>query len=144
MNILKLLGVVVGIHVVAYLVIAQPGCRSTATKPAPASTAIAPAAQPVPPGELQSSGELSPISLNLPLAQAPAGDRFAPTRPGTAAAAAESTPAKTYTVRKGDNLTKIAAAQRVSGGWRAIYNANRATIGANPNRILPGMVLVLP
>ena len=110
MNILKLLGVVVGIHVVAYLVIAQPGCRSTATKPAPASTASAPAARPVSSGELQPSGELSPISLNLPFAQAPApaGDRFAPTRPGTAAAAAESTPAKTYTVKKGDSLYTIA------------------------------------
>jgi LysM repeat protein len=110
MNILKLLGVVVGIHVVAYLVIAQPGCRSTATKPATSSTAIAPAARSVPSGELQPSGELSPISLNLPFAQAPApaGDRFAPTRPGTEAAAAESTPAKTYTVKKGDSLYTIA------------------------------------
>jgi len=106
MNILKLLGVVVGIHVVAYLVIAQPGCRSTATKPATASTAIAPAAQSVPSGELQPSGD---ISLNLPFAQAPApaGDRFAPTRPGSEAAA-ESTPAKTYTVKKGDSLYTIA------------------------------------
>ncbi len=50
-----------------------------------------------------------------------------------------------YQVRKGDNLRSIA--QRFYGktiGWRKIYNANKATIGANPNRIMPGQRLLIP
>jgi nucleoid-associated protein YgaU len=52
--------------------------------------------------------------------------------------------ARTYTVVKGDNLAKIA--QRFYGkqDWQRIYNANRATIGPDPNKIYPGQVLVIP
>lgn len=109
MNILKVLGVVLGIHVVAYLVIAQPGCRSTTAKPAAASTASAPAAaQPAPAAVAQPVDQYEPVALNLPFAQAPApgGERFAPTRPG--AEQPEPTPAKTYTVQKGDSFYTIA------------------------------------
>ncbi len=50
----------------------------------------------------------------------------------------------TYTVMHGDNLSGIAAKLHITGGWPALYSNNKAVIGPNPNRILPGMVLVLP
>jgi resuscitation-promoting factor RpfA len=50
---------------------------------------------------------------------------------------------KHYTVKSGDTLAKIAAAQHVKGGWRALYQLNRAQLGGNPNLIFPGQRLSL-
>ena len=67
----------------------------------------------------------------------PAGGGFAGDGP------AQSPGPATYTVQAGDTLSGIA--QKLGlGGWQALYDANRATIGANPNVIKPGQVLVLP
>lgn len=44
-----------------------------------------------------------------------------------------------YTVKKGDNLTKIANAHNTT--WQTIYQKNRAKIGNNPNFIKIGMKL---
>ena len=63
------------------------------------------------------------------------------TAPSAPAGAAE----ETYTVKKGDSLSKIA--KRVYGDaqqWRRIYEANRAVIGDNPDLIHPGQALKLP
>lgn len=47
-----------------------------------------------------------------------------------------------YTVKAGDSLTKIAHAVYVdSDKWSDIYNANKETIGKNPNLIYAGQVL---
>ncbi|SOB82366.1 LysM peptidoglycan-binding domain-containing protein [Streptomyces sp. 1331.2] len=48
-----------------------------------------------------------------------------------------------YTVRSGDTLSTIAAAQGVSGGWQELYAQNHATVGGDPDLILPGQVLHL-
>lgn len=48
---------------------------------------------------------------------------------------------RTYTVKSGDNLTKIGRMFGVS--WQAIYNANRNKI-RNPNLIYPNQVLIIP
>ncbi|MEW2631755.1 transglycosylase family protein [Streptomyces sp. NPDC048389] len=48
-----------------------------------------------------------------------------------------------YTVRPGDNLCDIAAAQEVPGGWPALYEANEETVGSDPDLILPGQTLDL-
>jgi nucleoid-associated protein YgaU len=58
---------------------------------------------------------------------------------GTAPAAAAR-----YVVQPGDTLSGIAGALTVPGGWQALYAANRPRIGADPNVIHPGTVLVLP
>lgn len=58
-----------------------------------------------------------------------------------------STPAptgRTHTVAAGETLAAIAAAEQVPGGAHALYEKNRAVIGANPDHIYPGLVLALP
>ncbi|WP_406180557.1 transglycosylase family protein [Streptomyces canus] len=51
--------------------------------------------------------------------------------------------AEMYTVVRGDSLSRIADARKVRGGWRGLYAANRRTIGADPDLILPGQRLKL-
>ncbi|MFJ2897620.1 transglycosylase family protein [Streptomyces sp. NPDC087218] len=48
-----------------------------------------------------------------------------------------------YTVRPGDNLWAIADAQKVPGGWAALYEANKDEVGSDPDLILPGQRLDL-
>lgn len=45
----------------------------------------------------------------------------------------------TYTVQKGDNLSKIA--NKYGTTWQTIYNNNRSIIGNNPNYIKAGQIL---
>jgi nucleoid-associated protein YgaU len=66
------------------------------------------------------------------------GSSTAPSAPDRAGAE------RTYTVKKGDSLSKIA--KRVYGDaqqWRKIHEANRDIID-NPDLIHPGQVLKLP
>ncbi|MFQ5863700.1 MAG: LysM peptidoglycan-binding domain-containing protein [bacterium] len=52
-----------------------------------------------------------------------------------------------YLVGKGDNLAKIAGSMDVLGDptkWRAIYDANKDTVGDDPSLIYPYTVLVIP
>jgi hypothetical protein len=51
--------------------------------------------------------------------------------------------AGTYTVRAGDTLASIADSRDVSGGWRALYDANKKAIGSDPNQISAGQTLRL-
>ncbi|MFD9316299.1 LysM peptidoglycan-binding domain-containing M23 family metallopeptidase [Streptomyces sp. NPDC060053] len=57
--------------------------------------------------------------------------------------AATATTAKTYTVRSGDYLSKIADDQNVSGGWQKLYQDNRQAVGGDPSLIHPGLKLSL-
>ncbi|MES5817860.1 transglycosylase family protein [Streptomyces sp. RG80] len=51
--------------------------------------------------------------------------------------------AEMYTVVHGDSLSGIADREKVKGGWQRLYAANRKTIGADPDLILPGQRLSL-
>ena len=52
---------------------------------------------------------------------------------------------ETYTVQKGDSLSKIAKHHLGdANAWRRIYEANKATIGDNPDKIFPGQKLKIP
>ncbi|MFF6803819.1 transglycosylase family protein [Streptomyces sp. NPDC012616] len=51
--------------------------------------------------------------------------------------------AQMYTVVRGDTLSGIADDEDVRGGWQGLYAANRTTIGADPDLILPGQRLSL-
>lgn len=70
----------------------------------------------------------------------------------TPPAAPRATDAGRYVVRAGDCLWRIAAQrlgpgatnQAIDSAWRAIYAANRAAVGDDPNLIHPGLVLTLP
>ncbi|WP_338702481.1 LysM peptidoglycan-binding domain-containing M23 family metallopeptidase [Streptomyces sp. Q6] len=62
---------------------------------------------------------------------------------GATGAHAATAEAKTYTVKAGDTLSKIAAAQDVDGGWQQLYQANKAAIGSDAALIKPGTKLTL-
>jgi len=50
-----------------------------------------------------------------------------------------------YVVKSGDSLSKIAKDVYDNGGlYNKIYEANKATIGDNPNAIKPGQKLTIP
>ncbi|MFD5813687.1 transglycosylase family protein [Streptomyces sp. NPDC127038] len=51
--------------------------------------------------------------------------------------------AEMYTVVRGDTLSGIADSRHVQGGWHGLYEANRTTVGADPDLILPGQRLAL-
>ncbi|KOG29306.1 M23 family metallopeptidase [Streptomyces resistomycificus] len=57
--------------------------------------------------------------------------------------AAQASGVKTYSVRAGDYLAKIADEQNVSGGWRKLYSDNREAVGADPSLIHPGLKLTI-
>jgi len=50
---------------------------------------------------------------------------------------------KTYTVRSGDTLSKIAAKLHTHGGWQRLADANASSV-PNPDLIFPGQKLHLP
>lgn len=118
MNVLRIFGIVVAVHALAFLLImANPGC-STKSK-SPASVAAAPAA---PASDTGSSPFISAPAaagdqggLNFDPNAVAGASRFSPTRPNTPAASAvtsepvaDVTPASTITVGKGDSLWSIA------------------------------------
>ncbi|MGW7063452.1 transglycosylase family protein [Streptomyces sp. NPDC054904] len=51
---------------------------------------------------------------------------------------------RTHVVRPGDTLAGIAGKHRVPGGWRALHEANRATLGERPQHLTVGTLLTLP
>ncbi|WP_427918426.1 M23 family metallopeptidase [Streptomyces sp. cg40] len=59
------------------------------------------------------------------------------------AATAKTEGVKTYSVKAGDWLAKIAEDQDVTGGWKKIYQDNREAIGSDPSLIHPGLKLSL-
>jgi LysM repeat protein len=50
---------------------------------------------------------------------------------------------KTYRVKSGDTLSKIAHRLHVDGGWKALFKANRSHL-SNPNVLRVGQLLQLP
>jgi nucleoid-associated protein YgaU len=116
---------------------AKLGLRGGAVAPQSASVARAPAAA------------KAPVAAKAPAAKAPAAkapaQKAAPKAAAPAArhAAPVALSGKTYTVKSGDSLSKIAAQLGVAGGWQQLADANTATI-SNPNLVFPGQVLRLP
>ncbi|WP_053912874.1 LysM peptidoglycan-binding domain-containing M23 family metallopeptidase [Streptomyces sp. SCSIO 75703] len=66
---------------------------------------------------------------SVPAAAKPAGEKDSASR--------------TYTVKRGDHLSKIAVEQHVSGGWKKLYADNREAVGSDPSLIHPGLKLTL-
>jgi len=82
----------------------------------------------------------------------PLPDRTTGCLPTSAPPPAPTAPSAAHRVRPGESLWIIAArslpanasAARVDATWRRLYAANRATVGADPDLLLPGTVLRLP
>lgn len=75
----------------------------------------------------------------------PPGPVASPTANPAVARPSPSAVARQYTVRAGDTLQTIA--RTVYGNsqeWQRIYDANRSTIGPNPDALRAGMVLQIP
>ncbi len=84
-------------------------------------------------GESQSSGGAAP-------AKAPAASAASAATGGGASGGGT-----TYTVKKGDNLWTLAKKLYGSGAdYSKIYEANKDTIGKNPNLIYPGQTFTIP
>jgi LysM repeat protein len=130
MKILKVFGIVVGIHVFALILIfANPGCSST-TKPTPAdttanadTTAASSPVVSVPVADSSTATDLGPTPIvPAPMDYSGASVRFTPTRPGSSAATAvqgpkpvtDVIPVSTYTVTRGDSLWSIAKKHHIS------------------------------
>ncbi|MFC8517340.1 peptidoglycan DD-metalloendopeptidase family protein [Streptomyces sp. NPDC057257] len=57
--------------------------------------------------------------------------------------AADNAGVRTYSVRVGDYLSKIADEQNVTGGWKKLYADNRQAVGDDPSLIHPGLKLTI-
>jgi nucleoid-associated protein YgaU len=70
---------------------------------------------------------------------------FSDVQGGSSSTAPKAQPQEqTYTVKKGDSLSKIAMALYGSAGkWKVIYEANKDSI-KNPDLIYPGQVFRIP
>ena len=110
--------------------------------PAPAQRTAA-TQQQVSPAPQQQSTKAAPKAV-APKAAAPKATvtRTAPSNTAAANTGAGNTAAGNYTVKSGDTLSKIAAAQGVSGGYQAIFALNQDKI-QNVNLIFPGQRLRL-
>ncbi|MEU0679204.1 MULTISPECIES: M23 family metallopeptidase [Streptomyces] len=60
---------------------------------------------------------------------------------GQQAKAEKGDDTRTYTVKAGDYLAKIAEAEHVDGGWKQLYADNREAVGDDPSLIHPGLKL---
>lgn len=160
MKILKIFGIVVGIHLFALILIfANPGCSST-TKPtrpsgdtdsksAPAPVVSLPATTPAATTATEPTSSAISFNPNAPAAPAPAastGERFVPTRPNTPVAGAllsepvgDVVPASSYTVKSGDNLWTIARKNNITVAQLTAANS----LSANAS-LRPGQKLVIP
>ncbi|CAM5568414.1 Peptidoglycan DD-metalloendopeptidase family protein OS=Streptomyces tendae OX=1932 GN=GUR47_02685 PE=4 SV=1 [Streptomyces tendae] len=58
-----------------------------------------------------------------------------------ASGAEKNSDSRTYTVKSGDYLSKIADEQHVDGGWKKLYADNREAVGSDPSLIHPGLKL---
>jgi len=123
---------------------AAPSTRTVPTGPAATPTRTVPSAPP----SVRSAPRVVAPSVVGQSTRATDGAGDADADDSTAAAPRATTPsrgsaaARSYVVRSGDTLAKIAAAHQVRGGYQAIFALNRGTI-KNVNLIYPGETLTL-
>lgn len=97
-------------------------------------------------------GHPAPASPSVSAPRLPASSLPAPALPATARRSAPGAADPTVTVRPGDSLWRIAAAHlppgasaaRIAAAWPRWYAANRRTVGADPDLLLPGQPLRVP
>ncbi len=168
MKILKIFGIVAGIHLFALVVIfANPGCSSTAKRPPQPADTAAPVITAAPAGTPSASASPyytsggaepgAPSSVNFS-PETPASSsgsttapdiRFTPTRPGTPVAGTlateavgDVTPVSTHTVQAGDNLGGIARKHGVTIAQLTAANnlTTKSTLKVGQKLIVPAKV----
>ncbi|SOE32219.1 M23 family metallopeptidase [Streptomyces sp. OK228] len=86
-------------------------------------------------------------ALALPLMGAAGAHAMTPTAAISSTpektATTSTAPVKTYSVKVGDWLARIAERQHLSGGWQKLYSDNRQAIGSDPSLIHPGLKLTI-
>ncbi|QMU76165.1 LysM peptidoglycan-binding domain-containing protein [Streptacidiphilus sp. PB12-B1b] len=122
----------------------MPSDSPTTTHPATAvRTAVSPHATTPPPAVAPHAAVVpqvaEPHTVTAPHAAEPHAAAAPLAAPRPAARSAGE-----VTVHPGDSLSAIAEEYHVPGGWPALYDANRARIGADPDLIHPGEQLALP
>jgi nucleoid-associated protein YgaU len=50
---------------------------------------------------------------------------------------------RVHVVKPGETLSSIATRYRVKGGWKALYKANKQMVGAHPDRLNTGTMLLI-
>jgi len=139
MKILKIFGLVVGIHAAVFLfVIAIPGCRSTGGATAgnaPAAPAAVPGVAPAP-FNPDAPAQARPVRPDAPVAVAPMPPAASVATPSVAPA---PPPAETYAVKSGDSLWSIAQKNNLTVA--ALAAANRLAPDA---RLSLGQKLTIP
>jgi nucleoid-associated protein YgaU len=89
---------------------------------------------------LTNEGDKKPVEAAKPAAGGASTDFF-----GNSTDDKTTTAGDSYTVVSGDSLSKIAKNHYGDAAkWHQIYEANKATIGSNPDKIEIGQVLTLP
>lgn len=83
------------------------------------------------------------VPAEVPATAAVAPLESAPVESAPRHAAAVPLSGETYTLEKGDTLSKVAEKLNITGGWQALADANLDTLG-DPNLVFEGQVLQLP
>ncbi|GAB2964390.1 hypothetical protein GCM10027048_37290 [Hymenobacter coalescens] len=92
---------------------------------------------------LSDKGEKKPVQPTQP--QTGSATDFFGNKAQPAAAQPAAAQGESYTVVSGDSLSKIAKNHYGDASkWHQIYDANKSTIGSNPDHIEVGQVLKLP
>lgn len=166
MKILKIFGIVVGIHIFALILIfANPGCSVSTAKSKEMARAQAESAKITVPGlnplNYGSSADspvtsaplndspitAAPIHFNPDAPATSAGTRYSPTRPGTPVAAAiqappvtDVIPVSTYTVVRGDSLWSLAKKHNLTVAELAAANSLSASapLQLGQRLVIPG------
>ncbi|MFE7525210.1 transglycosylase family protein [Kitasatospora sp. NPDC057542] len=110
-----------------------PAAVDTSAGSTSGSTAAKPAQTPKAAAKPAEAPKAAPKAQVAPKAQA------APKNEATPKAAAPQAAKGSYTVKAGDTLSSIAAAQGLD--WHDLYQNNAKVIGGNPNLIFPGQTL---
>lgn len=121
---------------------AGPAGPAGATGPAGAAGAPGKAGAPGAPGKPGGPAKNPPPVVKKPT---PPSKKPPPVKEPAPRAHPPKKPVKSsfYTVKSGDSLSSIASHMGLPN-WQTLYNANRTTVGSNPNLIHPGLRLVIP
>lgn len=131
---------------------ASPGASAT-DSPSPSASPSTPAksqgrhAKPDTTGTTAATGQVAEAKAAWGVlarsTTATAGTTKATTKAARTDAASTTAGTKHYLVQEGDTLCEIAAEEDVDGGWRALYEANKAAIGDDPSVIRAGEYLTV-